>query len=74
MCACCTQDRSSMIQTQKNVTYQYLLGLPLANPVQDTGKFEIFLLVGAHVQYRVVQGNVPMAVKSKICYILSGLL
>ena len=57
--------------------YPYLCGLPLANPVQGTDKFEISLLVGADfywhiVQDRVVRGNGPTAVESKIGYLLSG--
>ena len=59
--------------------YPYLRGLPLANLVQGTDKFEISLLVGADfywriVQDRVVRGNGPTAVESKIGYLLSGLL
>ena len=57
--------------------YPYLRGLPLPNPVQGTDKFEISLLVGADfywqiVQDRVVRGNGPTAVESKIGYLLSG--
>ena len=49
--------------------YPYLRGLPLANPVQGTDKFDISLLVGADfywqiVQDRVIRGSGPTAVES----------
>ena len=57
--------------------FPYLRDLPLAHPVQATGKFEISLLVGADfywhiVQDRVIRGNGPTTVESKIGYLLSG--
>lgn len=63
---------------QCNVTsLPYLRGLKLAQPVTDDDVFEISLLIGADffwkiVQNKVVRGNGPTAVKSKIGYLLSG--
>ena len=58
-------------------SYPHLHGLPLAHPVRAAGNFEISLLVGADsywriVQDRVVRGNGPTAVESRIGYLLSG--
>jgi len=52
-------------------SYPHLHCLSLAHPVQAAGNFEISLLVGADsywriVQDRVVQGNGPTAVESRI--------
>ena len=55
----------------------YLQSLKLAHPVTDLDYFEIALLIGADnywniVQNRVIRGNRPIAVQSKIGYLLSG--
>ena len=57
--------------------YPHLHGLPLAHPVRNSDNFEITLLIGADfywniVQDRIVRGNGPTAVESKIGYLLSG--
>ncbi|XP_060569657.1 uncharacterized protein LOC132728064 [Ruditapes philippinarum] len=64
---------------QKNVKcLKYIEGLKLAHPITDTDDdFEISLLIGADyfwqiVQNKVVRGNGPTAVKSKLGYLLSG--
>ncbi|XP_053395751.1 uncharacterized protein LOC128555938 [Mercenaria mercenaria] len=58
-------------------TLPYLQGLRLAHPVTTDDVFEISFLIGADyywqiVQDRVIRGNGPTAVKSKIGYLLSG--
>jgi hypothetical protein len=58
-------------------TIPHLRELPLAHPVTNHEKFEISLLVGADhywdiVEDRVIRGNGPTAVQSKISYLLSG--
>ncbi|XP_053378498.1 uncharacterized protein LOC123533118 [Mercenaria mercenaria] len=55
----------------------YLRGLKLAHPITDDESYEISLLIGADhywkiVQNRIVRGNGPTAVSSKIGYLLSG--
>lgn len=55
----------------------HLKGLKLAHPVSADETFEVSLLIGADhywdiVQDKVVRGNGPTAVKSKIGYLLSG--
>ena len=57
--------------------YPHLHGLQLAHPVESDNKFEITLLVGADfywnlVQDKIIRGNGPTAVESKIGYLLSG--
>ncbi|XP_063435994.1 uncharacterized protein LOC134716907 [Mytilus trossulus] len=60
--------------TQK---FSYLRGLQLAHPVMEGEQFEISLLIGGDfywdiVQDKIVRGNGPTAVSSKIGYLLSG--
>ncbi|XP_069115378.1 uncharacterized protein [Argopecten irradians] len=55
----------------------HLKGLKLAHPVSADETFEVSLLIGADhywdiVQDKVVRGKGPIAVKSKIGYLLSG--
>ena len=55
----------------------YLAGLKLAHPVTSDTHFEISLLIGADyywqfVQDEIVRGEGPVAVKSKLGYLLSG--
>jgi hypothetical protein len=55
----------------------YLNGLKLAHPVTSETRFEISLLIGADyywqiVQDEIVRGDGPVAVKSKLGYLLSG--
>ena len=55
----------------------YLRGLPLAHPVTSDENFQISILIGADfywqfVQDRVVRGDGPVAVESKLGYLLSG--
>ncbi|XP_063416141.1 uncharacterized protein LOC134697785 [Mytilus trossulus] len=55
----------------------YLQDLKLAHPVTQQDTFEISLLIGADfyweiVEDKVVRGNGPTAVKSKLGYLLSG--
>ena len=62
---------------QEVSTLKYLHGLKLAHPVTTENSFEISLLIGADsywkiVQNRVVRGNGPTAVQSRIGYLLSG--
>ena len=57
--------------------YPYLHGLKLTHPVGSDNKFEITLLIGADfywnlVQDKIIRGNGPTAVESKIGYLLSG--
>ena len=57
--------------------YPHLHGLQLARPMGSDNKFEITLLVGADfywnlVQDKIIRGNGPTAVESKIGYLLSG--
>lgn len=58
-------------------TLPYLKGLKLAHPISDHENFDITLLIGADfywnvVQNRIIRGNGPTAVSSKIGYLLSG--
>jgi len=55
-------------------TLPYLSGLNLAHRVTSDTSFQISLLVGAdhYWEDRIVRGNGPTAVKSKIGYLLSG--
>ena len=62
---------------QEVSTLKYLRGLKLAHPVTTENSFDISLLIGADsywkiVQNRVVRGNGPTAVQSRIGYLLSG--
>ena len=55
----------------------YLQHLPLAYPVSDSLQFETHLFIGADhywdiIEYHVVCGNDPTAVRSKFGYLLSG--
>ncbi|XP_069108233.1 uncharacterized protein [Argopecten irradians] len=55
----------------------YLSGLKLAHPFTNDDSFEVSLLVGADyywkiVQDKIVRGNGPTAVESKVGYLLSG--
>ena len=54
----------------------HLKGLTFAHPITDEHTFEINLLVGADhwdvVEDEVIKGHGPIAVKSKIGYLLSG--
>jgi len=57
--------------------FPHLQGLPLAHPVRSGDNLEITLLIGADfywniVQDRIIRGNSPTAVESKIGYLLSG--
>ena len=67
-----------LCNVQQEVTnLKYLRGLKLAHPVTNESSFDISLLIGADsywkiVQNRVVRGNGPTAVQSKIGYLLSG--
>ena len=56
---------------------QYLKGLKLAHPVTANEQFDISLLIGVDyywqiVQDEVIRGDGPIAVKSKLGYLLSG--
>lgn len=54
---------------------KYIKRLKLAHPINDNNdKFEVSLLIGAdyYWQSKVVRGNRPTALKSKIGYFLSG--
>ena len=56
---------------------KHLTGLKLVHPAMNDGYFEIMVLIGADyywsiVQDRVIRGNGPTAVESKIGYLLSG--
>ncbi|XP_053391450.1 uncharacterized protein LOC128554226 [Mercenaria mercenaria] len=55
----------------------YLRGLKLAHPVTEDSNFTISMLIGADfywniVKDRIIRGEGPTAVKSKIGYLLSG--
>lgn len=55
----------------------YLAGLKLAHPLTSDTHFEISLLIGADyywqlIQDEIVRGEGPVAVKSKLGYLLSG--
>ena len=57
----------------------YLQGLPLAHPVTSDENFHILILIGADfywqfIQDRIVRGEGPTAVESRLGYLLSGLL
>ena len=63
-------------QTQME-NMKHLTGLKLAHPAMNDGYFDIMVLIGADyywsiVQDRVIRGNGPTAVESKIGYLLSG--
>ena len=56
---------------------QYLKGLKLAHPVTANEQFDISLLIGVDYYWKIVQdevirGDGPIAVKSKLGYLLSG--
>ena len=56
---------------------KYLKGLKLAHPVSSDERFEISLLIGVDYYWQIVQdetvrGDGPVAVKSKLGYLLSG--
>ena len=56
---------------------KHLQGLRLANPLTITNSFEISLLIGADYYWQfvgdhIIHGNGPMAVQSKLGYLLSG--
>ena len=58
-------------------TIPHLRELPLAHPVTNHENFEISLLVGADhywdiMEDRIIRGNGPTAMQSKIGYLLSG--
>ncbi|XP_060554089.1 uncharacterized protein LOC132715133 [Ruditapes philippinarum] len=62
---------------QATTALPYLRGLKLVHPVTDDDTFNISLLIGADkywdiVSNRVIRGNGPTAVQSKIGYLLSG--
>lgn len=72
-------DIASPIQNHsvKSTHYPYLRGLQLAHPGTSEEHFEISLLIGGDfywdiVQDRVIKGNGPTAVSSRIGYLLSG--
>ena len=55
----------------------YLQGLPLAHPVTSGENFQISILIGADfywqfIQDRIVRGEGPTAVESRLGYLLSG--
>ena len=55
----------------------YLSGLRLANPVSSSDQFTVSLLIGADhyweiVEDHIVRGSGPMAMRSKLGYLLSG--
>lgn len=57
--------------------FPHLQGLTLAHPIIHTSDFEISLLIGADfywtiVQDRIIHGNGPTAMESKLGYLLSG--
>ena len=61
----------------KTTHLKYLSGLRLAHPSSHEPTFEVELLIGADnywsiVEDQVIRGAGPTAVKSKICYLLSG--
>ena len=60
-----------------NRNSDYLKGIKLAHPVTEDDMFEISLLIGADFYWEfvediVIRGNGPIAVKSKLGYLLSG--
>ncbi|XP_071124095.1 uncharacterized protein [Mytilus edulis] len=62
---------------QKGQGLHYLHGLSLAQPVTDAESFELTLLIGADfywniLQEKVIRGNGPTTVSSKLGYLLSG--
>ncbi|XP_060570545.1 uncharacterized protein LOC132728870 [Ruditapes philippinarum] len=62
---------------QNILALPYLHGLKLAHPVTNDRDFEISLLIGADsywkiVQDKVIRGNGPTAVQSRLGYLLSG--
>ncbi|XP_074653549.1 uncharacterized protein LOC141907710 [Tubulanus polymorphus] len=70
-----TTPMSSHIKDTRNL--HYLSGLKLAHPVSGRESFEIALLIGSDyywslVEDKVVRGNGPTAVASKLGYLLSG--
>ncbi|XP_063442104.1 uncharacterized protein LOC134722415 [Mytilus trossulus] len=57
--------------------YIYLQGLNLAHPITDESMFEITVLIGADyywqfIEDKIIRGDGPTAVKSKLGYLLSG--
>ena len=57
--------------------FTHLKGLHLAHPITENENFEISVLIGADhywhfVEDRVIRGNGPTAVQSKLGYLLSG--
>lgn len=59
------------------LTMKHLNGLQLANPVTRDSKFEISLLIGADYYWQfvgdhIVRGEGPIAMQSKLGYLLSG--
>ena len=57
---------------------KHLAGLRLSHPAMNDGYFEIMMQIGADyywsiVQDRVIRGNGPTAVQSKLGYLRSGL-
>ncbi|XP_074654920.1 uncharacterized protein LOC141908655 [Tubulanus polymorphus] len=70
-----TTPMSNHIKDTRNL--HYLSGLKLAHPVSGRESFEIALLIGSDyywslVEDKVVRGNGPTAVASKLGYLLSG--
>ncbi|XP_071179213.1 uncharacterized protein [Mytilus edulis] len=67
----------SISQTTRSLPH--LSGLKLAHSVHSGDRFEINLLIGADhywdiIEDKVIRGNGPTAVQSKIGYLLSGLI
>ncbi|CAC5415005.1 unnamed protein product [Mytilus coruscus] len=67
------------IYVHKRTHLKYLYGLKLAHPVSHDPMFEVSLLIGVDYYWsivadRIVRGTGPTAVKSKIGYLLSGLI
>ena len=57
--------------------YSYLKGLQLAHPVSESEEFSIEILIGADyywsiVQDKIIRGEGPIAIQSKLGYLLSG--
>ncbi|XP_053372929.1 uncharacterized protein LOC123565249 [Mercenaria mercenaria] len=63
---------------QKHVSdFTYLKGITLAHPISEDEDFEIEMLIGADhywsvVQDKIIRGNGPTAIQSRIGYLLSG--
>ena len=67
--------KNNISQTTRSLPH--LRELKLAHSVQNTERFEIDLLIGADhywdiIEDKVIRGNGPTAVQSKIGYLLSG--